>query len=160
MRARFPYKKKKKRVGRGVGSGRGKTSARGQKGQGSRAGSKFTPGFEGGQMRFILRVPKRGFNSPFKKRFGIVNLDTLNGIGEREITPEKLVELGVVKDLGDGLKVLGRGELKKPLTVHAHRFSGSARTKIEKAGGKTHLIEKLRRPVAEGPGALQAGEES
>ncbi|MBI4550539.1 MAG: 50S ribosomal protein L15 [Candidatus Omnitrophica bacterium] len=142
MRAKYPYKKKKKRVGRGPGSGHGKTACRGEKGQLSRSGEGHTPGFEGGQNPLIRRVPKRGFTNIFKKEFAIVNLDTLQELKEKEVTPEVLLRRGVVKELGDGLKILGDGELKSALTVRAHRFSASAKEKIEKAGGKALLIER------------------
>lgn len=140
MRAKFPYRKRKKRVGRGPGSGHGKTSCRGQKGQMSRSGSSRTPGFEGGQNPLVRRIPKRGFTHVFKKRYAIVNLDTLERLKEKEISPEKLLARGVVKALGHGLKVLGNGELKGAITILAHKFSGQAKEKIEKAGGKALLV--------------------
>ncbi len=140
MRAKFPYKKKKKRVGRGPGSGHGKTSCRGQKGQLSRSGEGKTPGFEGGQNPFIRRIPKRGFTHVFKKYYAVVNLSVLGGLNEKEISPEKLLKSGLVKDLGAGLKILGDGELKGAITVHAHKFSAQAKEKIEKAGGKALLV--------------------
>ncbi len=140
MRAKFPFKKKKKRVGRGPGSGHGKTACRGQKGQLSRSGEGKTPGFEGGQNPFIRRIPKRGFTHIFKKQYAVVNLSTLSQLNEKEISPEKLLSRGVIKILGDGLKILGDGELKKAITVRAHRFSLSAKEKIEKAGGKAEFV--------------------
>lgn len=143
MRAKFPYKKRRKRVGRGPGSGHGKTSCRGQKGQLSRSGEGHTPGFEGGQNPFIRRIPKRGFHSPFKKNYAVVNLEVLAAMGENAITPQKLYEKGIVKDLSHGVKILGDGELKKPLTVEAHCFSAPAREKIEKSGGKAILMKKM-----------------
>ncbi|HNV86796.1 MAG TPA: 50S ribosomal protein L15 [Candidatus Omnitrophota bacterium] len=142
MRAKFPYNKKKKRVGRGPGSGHGKTSCRGQKGQLSRSGEGRTPGFEGGQNPFIRRIPKRGFHSPFRKDYAVVNLSLLETLGESHVTPRKLLERGVIKDLKSGLKILGDGELKKAVTVEANRFSASAQEKIKKAGGKVVLIGK------------------
>lgn len=141
MRAKYPFKKRRKRVGRGPGSGHGKTSCRGQKGQLSRSGEGHTPGFEGGQNPFIRRIPKRGFNSHVNNDFSVVNLKVLESLGESVITPKKLLECGCLKDLRAGLKILGDGDLKKPLTVEAHRFSASAREKIEKAGGKAVLIK-------------------
>ncbi len=140
MRAKFPYEKRKKRVGCGPGSGHGKTACRGHKGQHSRTGSGHRRGFEGGQTPLYRRIPKRGFNHPAKKTFSIINLDRLASLEEKEITPEKLVERGVIRKLGDGLKVLGDGELKKALKVHAHRFSEQAKQKIEAAGGQAVVI--------------------
>jgi large subunit ribosomal protein L15 len=140
MRAKFPYEKRRKRVGCGPGSGHGKTACRGHKGQHSRTGSGHRPGFEGGQNPLYRRIPKRGFNQFPKKRFAVVNLDRLAALGEKEITPEKLIEQGMIRKLGDGLKVLGEGELKKPLTVRAHRFSEQAKKKIEAAGGQAVVI--------------------
>ncbi|OGW68725.1 MAG: 50S ribosomal protein L15 [Omnitrophica bacterium GWA2_50_21] len=149
MRAKFPFKKKKKRVGRGPGSGHGKTACRGQKGQLSRSGEGHTAGFEGGQNPFIRRIPKRGFTHVFKKQYAVINLSKLGELKEKEISPEKLIERGIVKDLGAGLKILGDGELKAAITVRAHKFSGQAKEKIEKAGGAALLIEKA---AAGGPG--------
>lgn len=140
MRAKFPYEKRKKRVGCGPGSGHGKTSCRGGKGQTARSGSSRKPGFEGGQNPLYRRIPKRGFNHPPKREFSIVNLNRLADLGEKEITPEKLLERGVIRDLGDGVKILGEGELKKALIVRAHRFSEPAKKKIEAAGGQAVTI--------------------
>ena len=129
----------KKRVGRGPGSGTGKTSGRGHKGQGSRSGGGVRPGFEGGQMPLTRRVPKRGFHNPFRTRYTPVNLDGL-GLFEagQEVSPDLLREKGL---LGRGLvKILGRGELDKPLTVKAHGFSRSAKEKIEAAGGRAEVL--------------------
>jgi large subunit ribosomal protein L15 len=140
MRAKFPYEKKKKRVGCGPGSGHGKTACRGHKGQHSRTGSGHRPGFEGGQTPLYRRVPKRGFTHFGRKEFAIVNLERLATLGESEITPEKLVAHGVIRALKAGLKVLGDGELKKPIKIHAHRFSGQAKQKIEAAGGQAVVI--------------------
>jgi large subunit ribosomal protein L15 len=106
----------------------------------SRSGEGRRPGFEGGQNPLIRRIPKRGFHSPFKKHFAVVNVGSLAGLGESRVTPETLVSRGVVRKLRDGLKVLGEGEVAKPLTVEAHRFSRSAREKIEKAGGRAVLV--------------------
>jgi len=132
----------KKRVGRGQGSGNGKTAGRGHKGAQSRSGYSFKRGFEGGQMPLHRRVPKRGFNNPTRVEYEVINLDTL---GERFdagtiVTLELLTERRLVSGLRSRLKVLGRGEVGKALTVHAHRFSGKAAEKIAAAGGTTELI--------------------
>lgn len=140
MRAKFPYEKRKKRVGCGPGSGHGKTATRGNKGQQSRTGSGRRPGHEGGQNPLYRRMPKRGFNHFPKREFAIVNLKRLTELGEAEITPQKLLERGVIHDLREGLKVLGDGELKKPLKVSAQRFSKQAKEKIEAAGGQVTVI--------------------
>lgn len=133
--------KRSKRIGQGMGSGHGKTATRGSKGQRSRSGMRMRPGFEGGQMPLHRRLPKRGFTNIFRKHYAVVNLKDLEEFkpGEK-ITPEVLVERGLVKRLGEGLKVLGGGELKSPLQVSAHIFSKSAREKIQKAGGKAEVI--------------------
>jgi len=133
--------KKRKRVGRGTGSGHGKISCRGHKGQKSRSGGGTKPGFEGGQMPLQRRLPKRGFTNIFQKEFAIVNLDVLNTLSENEITPELLVKEGIVKKVLDGVKILGNGEITKPLTIKAHAFSASALAKIEKAQGKAEVIQ-------------------
>lgn len=127
-------KKERKRVGRGPGSGYGKTSGRGHKGQKSRSGYSQRPGFEGGQMPLIRRVPKRGFNNVFRTTYAVVNVHQLDEFDD-EVTPETLVERGLVGS-GKKVKILGDGELTKSLTVVAHKFSRSAREKIEAAGGK------------------------
>lgn len=136
--------KERKRVGRGIGSGHGKTCGRGHKGQKSRSGDRKLPSwFEGGQTPLHKRVPKRGFNSPNRVEYTVVNvklLDKYFQAGE-EVTPEKLVELGLAKK-GMSVKILGDGELTKPLVVKAHAFSQSARQKIEAAGG---TCEELKR---------------
>ena len=132
-------RKKPKRVGRGPGSGHGKTATAGHKGQLSRSGRKQYAGFEGGQMPLQRRVPKRGFTNLFSKEYAVVNvgaLDRLTG----EVTPERLMKEGLVKKLRSGLKVLGDGELTKPLVVKAHRFSKSALEKITRAGGRVEVI--------------------
>jgi len=133
----------RKRVGRGPGSGLGKTSGRGEKGQKSRSGFARKPGFEGGQMPLHRRVPKRGFsNYPFKKEFATVNLGRLDVFEAGTIvTPELLIKKGIVRKLGDGLKVLADGELTKALTVHAHRFSAKAKETITGLGGKAEVLE-------------------
>jgi large subunit ribosomal protein L15 len=130
----------KKRVGRGMGSGMGKTSARGHKGQRSRSGSSMMRGFEGGQMPLHRRLPKRGFTNIFRTEYDVVNLDRIAEIGENELTYEKMVALRLVRKRNALVKVLGDGELKAAVTVHAHKFSKSAQDKIEKAGGKAVLI--------------------
>src|SRR5450755_3396212 len=130
----------RKRVGRGMGSGMGKTSTRGHKGQGSRSGSSLMRGFEGGQMPLHRRLPKRGFVNIFRTEYEVVNLDRLASLGESEITPEVLRKAGVVTSKKTLVKVLGQGELSKALTVHAHKFSKSAQEKIEKAGGTIKVV--------------------
>ena len=131
----------RKRIGQGTGSGHGKTATRGSKGQRSRTGARLRPGFEGGQMPLQRRLPKRGFTNIFRKHFAVVNLKDLATLDPQEkITPELLVQRGLVKQLGNGLKILGEGEVKSPLQVSAHLFSKSAREKIEKAGGKAEVI--------------------
>jgi large subunit ribosomal protein L15 len=133
--------KRRKRIGLGMGSGHGKTATRGSKGQGSRAGSRMRPGFEGGQMPLHRRLPKRGFTNVFKKHYALVNLGDLEDFNaEENITPELLIERRVVKRLQDGLKVLADGELTRPLTISAHFFSKAAMEKIQKAGGKAQVI--------------------
>ena len=133
----------RKRVGRGPGSGLGKTSGRGEKGQKSRSGFSHRPGFEGGQMPLHRRVPKRGFsNARFRKEYTELNLDQLEVFEAGTIvTPEVLLKNGLIRKLRDGVKVLGRGELTKALTVRAHRFSATAQERIAAAGGKAELIE-------------------
>jgi large subunit ribosomal protein L15 len=132
----------KKRVGRGSGSGLGKTSGKGQKGQNSRSGGGVRPGFEGGQNPLVFRIPKRGFNNyNFETKYAIINVGDLNNFKDgTEITPELLKEMGLVKDMKDGLKVLGNGEITKKLTVSANKFSKEAKEKIEQAGGKAKVI--------------------
>ncbi|MEC4685812.1 MAG: 50S ribosomal protein L15 [Nitrospirota bacterium] len=135
-------KKKAKRVGRGPGSGHGKTSCKGHKGQKARSGGTKGPGFEGGQMPLQRRLPKRGFsNEPFRKEFAITNLKVLSNIEDADtITPELLLERGILKDIKDGLKILGDGELSRPLNIKAHAFSTSAMQKINASGGKAEVI--------------------
>ncbi len=130
----------RKRVGRGMGSGMGKTSTRGHKGQRSRSGSRLMRGFEGGQMPLHRRLPKRGFTNIFRAQYEVVNLQRLAALEESEITPEVLRKAGVVSSKNTLVKILGQGELAKALTVHAHKFSKSAREKIEKAGGKVQVV--------------------
>jgi len=140
LRAPRKANENKKRVGRGMGSGMGKTSTRGHKGQGSRSGSSLMRGFEGGQMPLHRRLPKRGFTNIFKTEYEVVNLERLANFDEKEITPEVLRKAGVVSKKNSLVKVLGQGELSKAITVHAHRFSKSAQEKIEKAGGKVQVL--------------------
>ena len=141
MKAKFPYKKNRKRIGCGIGSGHGKTSTKGHKGQRARSGKQVRQGYEGGQTPLYRRLPKRGFNhDAFKKFYTIVNLEQLAKLDEKEVTPDLLLKKGVIKELRAGLKVLGNGEIKKPLTVKAHLFSASAKTKIEATGGQAVVI--------------------
>ena len=132
----------KKRVGRGPGSGHGKTASRGSKGAKSRSGFRFKRGFEGGQMPLHRRVPKRGFHNPFRVEYLVVNLDTLAEVFEAgtSVTPDLLRERGLVRKATGLVKILGRGEITKVLTVHAHKFSESAVKKIAAAGGTTEVI--------------------
>ena len=133
--------RRRKRIGTGMGSGHGKTATRGSKGQRSRSGARMRPGFEGGQMPLQRRVPKRGFTNIFKKQYALVNLRDLGEFRpEEKVTPELLLEKGLIRKLGDGLKVLGDGELQAPLTIAAHRFSKPALEKIQKAGGTAEVI--------------------
>ena len=134
--------KNRKRVGRGPGSGTGKTAGRGENGQNSRSGGGVRIGFEGGQTPLFRRLPKRGFsNARFKKVYAVINLDDLNKFDDgAEITPEILKDAGLVKNTLDGLKVLGNGKLEKKLNVKAHKFSKTAKEQIEKLGGKAEVI--------------------
>jgi large subunit ribosomal protein L15 len=131
---------KRKRVGRGMGSGMGKTSTRGHKGQRSRTGSRMIRGFEGGQMPLHRRMPKRGFTNIFRKEYSIVSIDRLAELGETTITPEVLRKAGVIKTKHP-VKVLGDGELTVALTVSAHKFSKTAQEKITKAGGRVEVLQ-------------------
>lgn len=133
--------KKKRVVGRGNGSTRGGTSGRGSNGQNARSGGGVRPGFEGGQMPLYRRIPKRGFTNIFAVNYAEINVEKLNSFEEgTEITPQLLKEKGILKQQLDGVKVLGRGEINKKLTVKAHKFSKSAAEKIEAAGGKVEVI--------------------
>ncbi len=133
--------RKNKRVGRGIGSGHGKTSCRGHKGQKARSGGPKGPGFEGGQMPLQRRLPKRGFKNLFKREYTIINLEDINRIRDLEIiTPEVLLERGVIKEFKKGLKVLGEGKIERPLTIKANAFSASAMAKLSAAGGKAEII--------------------
>jgi len=126
----------RKRVGRGMGSGMGKTSTRGHKGQGSRSGFSLMRGFEGGQMPLHRRLPKRGFTNIFRTDYTVINLDRIAKLAVKEIGLDDYRKLGLVSSKKALVKVLGSGELKSPITIHAHKFSKSAVEKIEKAGGK------------------------
>ena len=132
----------KKRVGRGIGSGLGKTSGKGHKGQNARSGGGVRPGFEGGQLPLFRRLPKRGFsNARFKVEYATINLSDLNRFEDGAVvTPELLKEMGLVKNQLDGIKVLGNGTLEKKLTVKAHSFSASAKEQIESLGGKIEVM--------------------
>jgi len=136
-------RKRNKRIGRGPGSGHGKTSCKGHKGQKSRSGGTKGPGFEGGQMPLHRRLPKRGFrNYPFRRDFTVINLERLSALVEdlNEVTPELLIERGVLSKSKSRIKILGNGDLSRPITIKAHAFSASALKKIESAGGKAEVI--------------------
>lgn len=134
-------RKVRNRVGRGAATGNGKTSGRGQKGQKARSGGGVRPGFEGGQLPLFRRIPKRGFTNINRKEYAIVNLDQLNKFEDgTEVTPELLIESGVVKSEKSSIKVLGNGSLEKKLTVKAHKFSASAKDAIEAKGGAHEVI--------------------
>ena len=141
LRPQAGSRKKKWRVGRGPGSGNGKTAGAGNKGQLSRSGFVHQLGFEGGQMPLHRRLPKRGFRNLFRKRLVAVNLDQIVGF-QGEVTPENLLATGVIDRIGDGLVVLGRGEPPPGLKVKAHRFSAQARKKIEAAGGSIEILSR------------------
>jgi len=131
----------KKRVGRGPGSGLGVRAGRGQKGQKSRSGYSQRFGFEGGQMPLYRRLPKRGFTNTFRKEYIVLNVRDLNGFEDgAEVSPQILIESGYVKNMRDGLRILGEGDLTKKLTVRAHHFTGSAKAKIEAAGGSVEVL--------------------
>lgn len=132
----------RKRVGRGIGSGLGKTSGKGHKGQNARSGGGVRQGFEGGQLPLFRRLPKRGFtNAMFKKEYAVINLSDLNKFEDgATVSPELLKEMGLVKKQLDGIKVLGNGKLEKKLVVKAHKFSNVAKEQIEKLGGKAEVI--------------------
>jgi large subunit ribosomal protein L15 len=130
----------RKRIGRGMGSGRGKTATRGSKGQRAGTGYSLMRGFEGGQMPLHRRLPKRGFTNIFKKQYAVINLGRLDKLDGDAFTPDRLVELGVVRKARDGVKILGSGELTRKIRVEAHFFSRSALDKIQKAGGEATVI--------------------
>ena len=144
LRAPKKANENKKRVGRGMGSGMGKTSTRGHKGQGSRSGSSLMRGFEGGQMPLHRRLPKRGFTNIFRVEYTVVGLDRLAELNaassEAEFTLEKIAELGLHRRKNSLVKVLNNGEIKAAITVHAHKFSKTAKEAIEKAGGKAVIV--------------------
>ena len=140
IRAPRKASENKKRVGRGMGSGMGKTSTRGHKGQRSRSGSRMMRGFEGGQMPLHRRLPKRGFTNIFRQEYNIVNLEKLAALSETTINPDVLRKAGVISTKRP-VKILGDGELKSAITVHAHKFSKSAEQKIVKAGGKIEILK-------------------
>ena len=130
-----------KRLGRGVGSGLGKTSGKGHKGAKARSGGGKRPGFEGGQMPLTMRLPKRGFTNIFRKEYVAINVDRLEIFEDgMVVTPVTLIEYGIIKNVQDGVKILGNGEITKKLTVQANKFSESAKQKIEAAGGKAEVI--------------------
>ena len=134
-------RKERKRLGRGIGSGQGKTAGKGHKGQNARSGGGVRVGFEGGQTPLYRRLPKRGFTNISRKEYAIVNLDVLNRFEEgTEVTPELLIETGVVKSEKAGIKVLAKGNVEKKLTVKAHKFSSAAKEAIEAVGGKIQVI--------------------
>ena len=130
-----------KRKGRGIGSGNGKTAGKGHKGQNARSGGGVRLGFEGGQTPLFRRLPKRGFTNINRKEYAVVNLDVLNRFEDgTEVTPELLIESGMVKSVKAGIKILASGNIEKKLTVKAHKFSSAAKEAIEAAGGKTEVI--------------------
>ncbi|OLS34973.1 50S ribosomal protein L15 [Bacillus sp. MRMR6] len=134
-------RKERKRLGRGIGSGQGKTAGKGHKGQNARSGGGVRLGFEGGQTPLFRRLPKRGFTNINRKEYAIVNLDVLNQFEEgTEVTPELLIETGVVKNERAGIKILAKGNVEKKLTVKAHKFSSTAKEAIEAVGGTTEVI--------------------
>ena len=141
LRAPKKASEKRKRVGRGMGSGMGKTSTRGHKGQRSRTGSRLLRGFEGGQMPLHRRLPKRGFKNIFKVEYAVVNLERIAALGENNVTVESMRKAGLVKGRDVLVKVLGDGELKDAVNVQAHKFSKSAQEKISKAGGKAEVVK-------------------
>jgi large subunit ribosomal protein L15 len=140
LRAPKKANENRKRVGRGMGSGMGKTSTRGHKGQGSRSGSRLMRGFEGGQMPLHRRLPKRGFTNIFRTEYTVVNVEQLGKLGEKNITLETLKSAGLVNGKNPLVKVLGNGELTAAITVQAHKFSKSAQEKITKAGGTAQVL--------------------
>ncbi|KIL52289.1 50S ribosomal protein L15 [Jeotgalibacillus campisalis] len=134
-------RKERNRVGRGIGSGNGKTSGKGHKGQNARSGGGVRPGFEGGQNPLARRLPKRGFTNIHRKEYAVVNLDALNRFDEgTEVTPELLIESGVVSNERAGIKILAKGNIEKKLTVKAQKFSSAAKDAIEAAGGTTEVL--------------------
>ena len=147
LRAPKKANENKKRVGRGMGSGMGKTSTRGHKGQGSRSGFSLMRGFEGGQMPLHRRLPKRGFTNIFRTEYTVINLDRLAELEVKEINLEDYKKLGLVSKKNALIKILGSGELTSALTIQAHKFSKSAIEKIEKAGGKAVVLGGVEAPA-------------
>jgi large subunit ribosomal protein L15 len=147
LRAPKNANRNKKRIGRGMGSGTGKTSGRGHKGQGSRSGSSLMRGFEGGQMPLHRRLPKRGFTNIFRTEYTVINLDRLAELDVKEIGLDDYKKLGLASSKQALIKILGSGELTKALTIHAHKFSKSAAEKIEKAGGKAVVVGGAAEPA-------------
>ena len=130
-----------KRLGRGTGSGLGKTSGKGHKGAKARSGGGKRPGFEGGQMPLTMRLPKRGFTNNFRKEYVAINVSRLDVFEDgATVGPVELIEMGIIKKIGDGIKIMGDGELNKKLTVQANKFTATAKEKIEAAGGKAEVI--------------------
>ena len=130
-----------KRLGRGIGSGLGKTSGKGHKGAKARSGGGKGPGFEGGQIPLMRRIPKRGFTNKFRTEYCAINVDRLNIFEDGQIvTPVELIEMGIIKNILDGVKIMGNGEITKKLTVKANKFTATAKEKIEAAGGKAEVI--------------------
>ena len=130
-----------KRLGRGTGSGLGKTSGKGHKGAKARSGGGKRPGFEGGQMPLTMRLPKRGFTNQWRTEYVAINVDRLEVFEDGQVvTPVELIEMGIIKKIEDGVKIMGNGELTKKLTVQANKFTASAKEKIEAAGGKAEVI--------------------
>lgn len=131
----------RKRLGRGIGSGLGKTSGKGHKGAKARSGGGKRPGFEGGQMPLTMRLPKRGFTNNFRKEYVAINVSRLDVFEDgATVGPVELIEMGIIKKIGDGIKIMGDGELNKTLTVQANKFTATAKEKIEAAGGKAEVI--------------------
>ena len=130
-----------KRLGRGIGSGLGKTSGKGHKGAKARSGGGKGPGFEGGQMKMTMRLPKRGFTNNFRTEYAAINVDRLEIFEDgQEVTPVTLIEAGIIKNVQDGIKIMGGGELTKKLTVRASKFTATAKEQIEAAGGKAEVL--------------------
>ena len=130
-----------KRLGRGIGSGLGKTSGKGHKGAKARSGGGKGPGFEGGQMKMTMRLPKRGFTNNFRTEYAAINVDRLEIFEDgQEVSPVTLIEAGIIKNVQDGIKIMGGGELTKKLTVRASKFTATAKEKIEAAGGKAEVL--------------------
>jgi large subunit ribosomal protein L15 len=148
LRAPWKANTERKRVGRGMGSGMGKTATRGHKGQGSRSGTSLMRGFEGGQMPLHRRLPKRGFTNIFRTEYTIVNLERIAGLGVAEVGLDDYRKLGLASSKKALIKILGSGDLNKAVTIHAHKFSKSAAEKIEKAGGKAVVVGGEAAPAA------------